>query len=254
MKASLVLCWLGLSLIGAVSGQTSGKEEAETEKKSPRYHSDKLFFQPAIHYSDDNEPALSGTGFYIVGPKKKLFAITSAHFFYFDSRQVDKVEWIGTKDSFKAGLYATSFGKPGRAGTDEPPDYREDFILFEHEGPEPDCLALQLNRKTRIMKGTNVWFPYRSKKYAKGWVKMDGIVTVASDKYIEITLSKEIDGMGRSGSPLLTHRHNQVVGLLVSGSTTSDGKMFLQFSPIGPVIKHLSQPQKKVLLSKYRSD
>ncbi|MDF1811099.1 MAG: hypothetical protein P1V20_02765 [Verrucomicrobiales bacterium] len=209
----------------------------------------KLFFQPAIHYSGKDQPEKAGTGFFVNGPGGKLFGITCARIID-TSKTALKVDWQIPSSRKSVAAFPATLGPPGKAGVDLPAfDYRSDFLIFPYTGEkEPDCLALNLNKRPLNAKLDTAWFPYRDERAKNGWRKIKVKIVAIEEGAIGVFLGENVDLEGRTGSPLISTRGGKVIGLLVGNDQLPNGKTVTLFAPVTDLAFQLNTETETVSL------
>jgi len=217
------------------------KKIAKPKKQSPPANPPKpalpggrIVFQPEWTYTN-KEPQYQGTGFFVKNKAGKIIAVTSAHFIDFDGPPLEKAVWLYAEDGTNIATMTQAWGKPGHAGTMQPPDLRSDYLLLK--GPDklkPGVAVLEIDERGYPRVGERIWFPCKTSGFANGFTLIEGAVAKSSDKAVYVRLDRQAELESCSGSPIISQSTGKVIGTLTGGGAVG-GAYTLILAPCGAI-------------------
>ena len=249
MRRALLLRPFPLLAIFVFQIMITGGDLMSQENRRQTGH---LFFLPLIYYEGESEPEEAGSGFFVNGPKGKIFGVTSAHVFD-PAKKIEKVEWLNPRDRKAVATFSATLGEAGSAGRELPAyDFRRDFMIFPlGESSEPTCLALTLSGAGQEIQ--QAWFPYRDERAKLGWRKIAVEICGVDSGAIGVFLKERVDLKGRAGSPLISVNGNRVIGILSKQDQLPNGKTAVLFAPVGDLRFQLASEPELVPLKERRT-
>lgn len=194
----------------------------------------RIVFQPEWTYAN-KEPQYQGTGFFVKNKAGKIIAVTSAHFIDFDGPPLEKAVWLYAEDGTNIATMTQAWGKPGHAGTMQPPDLRSDHFLLK--GPDklkPGVAVLEIDERGYPRVGERIWFPCKTSGFANGFTVIEGAVAKSSDKAVYVRLDRQAELESCSGSPIISQSTGKVIGTLTGGGAVG-GAYTLILAPCGAI-------------------
>jgi hypothetical protein len=186
-----------------------------------------ILFQPQFLW-DDATVTREGTGFFAQAPGQRVAAISNVQYLRGNRPTLIEASWLGVTSDEPVMTFTRHWGKPGKGGTLNPADLREDYLLLPAEASHvPGESILKLDWRNQPAAREPVWLPVKDVDAPQGHRLIEGKVTARQAKYIIVTLNQRLSLASLNGSPVISQKTGRVIGALSRGGRLGESTLLI---------------------------